>query len=594
MRRISTFLVAGLFGLAMIGSPAMPAEDVDPPAKADAVPDGAEVQARGQIHEAYGEPTQTQAIQGVLVEKAPPAPIEESPPEEKPAGNNVSWIPGYWGWDDEGKDFVWISGFWRVLPPSRNWVPGHWAKVTDGYRFVSGYWAAETATGETQEVEYLPAPPALVEAGPSVPAPDTTSNYVPGCWVNQSDRYLWRPGYWLAHRPGWVWTPSRYCWSPAGHIFVRGYWDRPLLERGLLFAPVRFTRPIYEQEGFVYRPSFVIQPDFLVGAMFVRNDRHAYYFGDYFTPAYQKRYVAWNDFRPNRYTSDANYNYYRQSYVGNPGWERNLRSLYTARYDGDVPRPPRTLIQQNTVINNITVNKTSNNVVNKTINITNIQNQSVLAPVRSIKNVRVTALATLAGPATGGKAANLPPVREMRIDRATKDHLVEEKNAVTRYQAISKERETHATRLVPKAPATPPVAPVRPPVAPVRPIVAPVRVKVELPRGTPPARVVQPIKGVPVPPPAEIHHPKAPPPKGGPPIKPKGTVSAESTPRFKAPAEPAPTPRPTPAPVPKVTPAPIPAPAPKPAAAPPPAPAPKPQPPAPKPVPPKPGDHKPG
>ena len=32
------------------------------------------------------------------------------------------WIEGYWQWDDSQKDYVWVTGTWRVPPPTRaNW-----------------------------------------------------------------------------------------------------------------------------------------------------------------------------------------------------------------------------------------------------------------------------------------------------------------------------------------------------------------------------------------------------------------------------------------------------------------------------------------
>ena len=47
-------------------------------------------------------------------------------------------------------------------------------------------------------------PPASVENGPSVPAPDDNSIYIPGAWQYQNDNYLWRPGYWIGYRPDWA------------------------------------------------------------------------------------------------------------------------------------------------------------------------------------------------------------------------------------------------------------------------------------------------------------------------------------------------------------------------------------------------------
>ena len=44
-----------------------------------------------------------------MIPKQPPAPIEELPPEQKPEGDDVQWVPGYWAWDDNRNDFLWIK-----------------------------------------------------------------------------------------------------------------------------------------------------------------------------------------------------------------------------------------------------------------------------------------------------------------------------------------------------------------------------------------------------------------------------------------------------------------------------------------------------
>src|SRR5262249_15977433 len=58
-----------------------------------------------------------------------------------------------------------------------------------------------------------------LEYGPSVPAPDEESFYVPGCWMYSGAGYLWRPGYWNPSYYGYVWTPDYYEWTPAGCLF---------------------------------------------------------------------------------------------------------------------------------------------------------------------------------------------------------------------------------------------------------------------------------------------------------------------------------------------------------------------------------------
>lgn len=74
---------------------------------------------------------------------------------------------GYFAWDDEREDFLWVSGIWRDLPPGRQWMRGYWAEVESGYQWISGYWADASLT----EIQYLPEPPATVEVGPNIAAP---------------------------------------------------------------------------------------------------------------------------------------------------------------------------------------------------------------------------------------------------------------------------------------------------------------------------------------------------------------------------------------------------------------------------------------
>src|SRR5205823_3686322 len=132
-------------GFCLVSSPAADAPPLPP--------DGVEVQARGQVHEAFGEATVMREAPGIIVSGQPPAAIDEMPPEEKPEGDSVVWMPGYWSYDEEARDFIWVSGFWRAIPPGRTWVPGAWQKVANGWQWVSGYWGVE---GRTEDAEYLP------------------------------------------------------------------------------------------------------------------------------------------------------------------------------------------------------------------------------------------------------------------------------------------------------------------------------------------------------------------------------------------------------------------------------------------------------
>ncbi len=141
--------------------------------------EGMEILTRGPIHEAFAETVTFDPEPGLVSPKSPPDAIEEIPPEQRLEGANVNWIPGYWAWDDERTDYLWVSGIWRAIPPGRQWVPGYWGRSGEGAQWTSGYWA----DAQVSEVEYLPEPPATVEVGPNVTAPSADHGWLPGCWL---------------------------------------------------------------------------------------------------------------------------------------------------------------------------------------------------------------------------------------------------------------------------------------------------------------------------------------------------------------------------------------------------------------------------
>src|SRR5437868_1854629 len=184
---------------------------------------GVEPLDKGPVHEAFAQPVNKNPQPGSIIHKQPPKPVDEVPPEQKPEGDNVQWIKGYWAWDAERNDFIWVSGFWRVPPPDRRWVAGSWGQVDGGWQWSPGYWASNQQNNNA----YLPAPPESLDYGPSVPAPSDDAFYVPGNWVYTNYDYAWQPGYWSYYRPGFIWNPASYYWSPYGYTYCSGYWDYP-------------------------------------------------------------------------------------------------------------------------------------------------------------------------------------------------------------------------------------------------------------------------------------------------------------------------------------------------------------------------------
>ncbi len=554
-----------------------------PEAAAAPVPDdvgqpGVEPQGRGPVHEAYAEPGVAKVLPAPAVPKQPPEPVDEMPPDQKPEGDNVQWIPGYWAFDEDAQDFLWVSGCWRAVPPGRQWMPGHWTQVPTGWQWTAGFWAPVSQT----ETTLLPPPPDTIDSGPSAPAPQPQSVYVGGCWVYRTSKYVWRPGFWYTPGPEWIWVPARYVWTPAGCIFIEGYWDYPLGRRGVLFAPVVIERRCWARPRWVYRPRCVVYDAALLCSLFVRPACGCYYFGDYFEPRYRDRgFVAWVDFRIGRRCRDPLFTYCRWQYRGDRHWERDLRTVYVNRFSGTAPRPPRTFVQQTTIINNITVNKT-----------VNVRNVTLLAPLSRVDRTVI------------------------RLQPAPRAFVTQQHQAAREIRAMSVERQRFTAQAVARGPA------------PVRPTDVPRVSRVNLPRPAASIRTGAAVRTPPLPgnlrggeraqprprpvnpsPRPASRTEVQPTPRPAPRVEPKPAprparrVEPQPAPRPAPRVEPRPAPRVEPKPAPRVEPRPAPRPAPRvdpkpaPRVAPRPAPRPAPQPqpqPAPRPAPrvdPKPVPH---
>ena len=308
--------------------------------------DGIEVLTRGPVHEAFAETVTFDPEPGVIVQKTPPDAIEEMPPNQRPEGVNVTWIPGYTAWDDERNDYLWVSGVWRTPPPGRQWVSGYWGRCEHGFQWTSGYWVDAKIT----EIEYLPEPPETVEVGPSGAPPSADQSWIPGSWVWQHGRYAWRPGYWVAVHADWDWVPSHYTWTPRGYVFVDGYWDYTVARRGVLFAPVYFDAGVYARRGFSYSPSIVINVSAFTDHLFVRPRYHHYYFGDYYDAGYYDAgFYSRVAFQSSRFGYDPIYAHQRWEHRHDRDWEVRVEADFRNRREHIEARPPRTLAAQITL-----------------------------------------------------------------------------------------------------------------------------------------------------------------------------------------------------------------------------------------------------
>lgn len=311
---------------------------------------GMQVLTRGPIHEAFAVASMSGATAGAVITRTPYDPIAELPPDYRPEGDNVAWIPGYWSWDDDRSDFIWVSGIWRDLPPGRQWIPGYWAPSRAGSQWISGFWGDVAQT----EVVYLPAPPEPLEAGPSSPAPEPGTLWTPGSWVWQQTRYAWQPGYWLVQQPDWVWSPAHYTWTPRGHVYVPGYWDHDIVHRGVMFAPVYYAQPVYLRPNYRYSPSTVIDLAVILTSLFVQPRTRHYYYGDYYDRRYEARgFYPWYSERVRRYGDDPIYTHYRSRQLQQDrNWDRHVEEQFRHRREHVDARPAQTLALQVNIVNN--------------------------------------------------------------------------------------------------------------------------------------------------------------------------------------------------------------------------------------------------
>ena len=274
----------------------------------------------GPVHEAFAQQQSVEPTSGLLVAAEPPPMIDEIPPESRPLGNSIIWIPGYWGWDEQSKDFVWVTGLWRQAPPNRRWVPGYWNLVDNGYQWISGFWADE----QREEIAYLPPPPPPIDAQPSIPAPGDNYIYIPGQWTYTDQQYQWRAGFWTPSISNWVWVADSYVWTPRGCIYRSGYWDYELAERGTLFCPMQFG---YAHAGLRYQPRYVLNTGVnWLANLFVYPAYRHYYFGNYYGQQYsQLNILPWIVYgQSNRY-NDPFYSHY---YAGNRQSLRHIDDVY--------------------------------------------------------------------------------------------------------------------------------------------------------------------------------------------------------------------------------------------------------------------------
>jgi hypothetical protein len=329
--------------------PAVPTEEL---------PAGSQVLTGGPVHEAFAKPVSMDPQAPILVPQQPPESLQEVPPAERPAGANIVWVPGYWAWDTERNDFVWVSGCWRNAPPNTYWVPGYWIQVENGWQWIGGFWKPISAQPQ-QEIEYLPTPPAPLEVQAPGAPPQPDQVWVPGCWYWSEGQYVPRHGYWITQQVGWVWVPSHLVWTPRGYIFASGHWDHDLDDRGVLFCPAFLPPDVRMRAGFVFSPGVCVDLGMLRLNLFVYPRYHHYYFGDCYDDSYVRLGIQpW-------FKCEAVHTWYDPLFVydrwhfqkTDPHWVANLAHGFDLRRSNRDLRPARTYAELQVQIGRLPANR---------------------------------------------------------------------------------------------------------------------------------------------------------------------------------------------------------------------------------------------
>ena len=371
--------------------------------KVDAAGSPFEVLTRGPVHEAFATQYQTNAVPGVRVDREPPQLVEEIPPAMKPAGDAALWIPGYWGWDADASDFLWVSGTWRNPPPGHQWVPGYWNRMNSSFQWMCGFWMPS----DVAQMQYYSAPPRSLERGPNSDAPGINHFWVPGSYVPNNAKYAWQPGYWCPYQTNYLWVPSYNMATGSGYVHVPGYWDYRMDQRGTLFAPVRLNASSRTTASARFTPGIVTPLDALQFHLFSQANSNTYLFGNYYDSKYAGLGIQpWYSTQFVRGVPDPTFGYYNWLYSGSgANYYLNVLTKWNAYYVKNVAlRPALTLVDQI-------------NLANQQSAAVNLTNSLLAVPLTDVVAKTPTAFVTLTAQQTTNIVASATGLRALSTER---------------------------------------------------------------------------------------------------------------------------------------------------------------------------------
>jgi len=74
------------------------------------------------------------------ISQAPPDPIDEKLITPPAPADSFFWVPGFWEWQSDSKEYRWLSGRWDLLGQHLLYIPAQYYWREKGYLLVPGYW----------------------------------------------------------------------------------------------------------------------------------------------------------------------------------------------------------------------------------------------------------------------------------------------------------------------------------------------------------------------------------------------------------------------------------------------------------------------
>ena len=91
---------------------------------------------------------------GIGIQIGPP-PVREEVMAPRPA-YAAEWVRGYWRWDPQVRQHVWVPGRWMAARPGYRWVDGGWRHGRRGWIWTEGRWRAGRGGRDIHERDEAP------------------------------------------------------------------------------------------------------------------------------------------------------------------------------------------------------------------------------------------------------------------------------------------------------------------------------------------------------------------------------------------------------------------------------------------------------